>query len=563
MILGTPSLQEFPLPTSPFSHNSTTPPAALRSHRTTRSRWTIVPVVAVLSGLAMLPHAGSPAILGMGATSSHPQEPDLAAPSPSPSLAVSDTAAAYEPVPDQTELDVLPIARQSDTTPPISTTAPPEPTASDGSPTATSASSDSPASATGVPLVVESGITFFVDSSGSDANAGSAEAPWASLQHAFDVAPAGATVYVRAGNYSGARLSRSGLTIANYAAEAPVVSGTLLIDAVTSATVRGLVAQGATATFQAGFHVLDSSGVTLEGNTARGNSLGMYLDNATDAVIEENTLTDNAYGLEIHGRTDGTTVRANLITSNNSLLDSGRSAGGVNFYRTSGGLLFADNTVTHNREVALEIYGASDLVIRGNVLTGSNDLIETGTEQGWACNNLKIVHNIGYNSGALEPHESGFYLRCASNSLVAHNTLVGLDRFAFGIMAGGPFAGSIEGLRIVNNIAAFGRPYSLDACLPDSVVIDYNVSHPATGPVNGDAVAWVACAGEQAHSVDQLRALTGYDRNGVMADPQFIDAVSGDYRLAAGSPALDMALKISGINDQNGGAGPDAGRWER
>lgn len=407
------------------------------------------------------------------------------------------------------------------------------------------------------------GPAFYVAPSGDDANPGTEEAPWRSLQHAFDATPAGGIAYMRGGTYQGASLTRSGVAVASYAGETAVVNGTVEIRGVIAAMIHGLVAQSATETFRAGFHIVDSQGVTLTSNVARGNSLGIFLENTTASALVGNTMTGNAYGLEVHGRTDGTTVSGNTITQNNGYLDPGRSAGGVNFYRTSGGITFAGNTVSHNREVALEIYGASDLLISGNVLTGSNDLIETGTESGWSCNNLRVIHNLGYNSGTTEPHESGFYLRCASNSLVAHNTLVGLDRFAFGLMSGGPFGGSIENLRIVNNIAAYGRPYSLDSCLPNSVTIDYNLTQPTAGPLNGDAVAWVACQSTQAHSIEELRAMTGYDVNGALADPRFVNVAAGDYGLGADSPAIDAALTLSGINDGYVGSAPDTGRWER
>src|SRR3989337_1263364 len=67
---------------------------------------------------------------------------------------------------------------------------------------------------------------------------------------------------------------------------------------------------------------------------------------------------------------------------------------------------------------------------------------------------------------------TGLLLRCASDSLLAHNPFDGLDHYAFYVAAGGSFAGSIAGLRIVDNVIYRGRAYSLTSGLPTSLVID-------------------------------------------------------------------------------------------
>ncbi|MBE0342012.1 DUF1565 domain-containing protein, partial [Paenibacillus sp. 28ISP30-2] len=52
---------------------------------------------------------------------------------------------------------------------------------------------------------------YYVATSGSDSNAGTSDAPWKTLQHAADVAPAGSTVYVRGGVYNQKlKITRSG-----------------------------------------------------------------------------------------------------------------------------------------------------------------------------------------------------------------------------------------------------------------------------------------------------------------------------------------------------------------
>jgi parallel beta-helix repeat protein len=336
------------------------------------------------------------------------------------------------------------------------------------------------------------------------------------------------------------------------------------VKGVSSGTLRNLVFTGATNTFAAGLRVDSSSGVKVINNRLAGNSLGLFLFNARNTLVEHNVVTDNAYGIEVHGATDGTVIRSNRIDENDRYLDPSRSAGGMNLYKTSGGITVSDNTFFGNNEVAVEIYAASSITLIGNSMTGSNDLIETGTESGLRCDNLRIIRNVGWNSSiGVGGEERGFYLRCASNSIVAHNTLDGMDRFAFGLYTGsGSFAGSIEGLRLYNNIGSNGRVYSIDSPMPSSVAIDYNLATTATGPVNGGTLAYVYGKGNTS-SWDTWRSWTGYDSHGVGTNPVFVDRANRDYRLASGSPAIDRATYLQGWNDAYAGAAPDMGRYER
>ncbi|EHS57085.1 parallel beta-helix repeat-containing protein, partial [Paenibacillus sp. Aloe-11] len=77
------------------------------------------------------------------------------------------------------------------------------------------------------------GTEYYVATSGSDSNTGTSDAPWKTLQHAADVAPAGSTVYVRGGVYNQKlKITRSGsasqgpIVFTNYGTETAVIDGT-------------------------------------------------------------------------------------------------------------------------------------------------------------------------------------------------------------------------------------------------------------------------------------------------------------------------------------------------
>ena len=63
-------------------------------------------------------------------------------------------------------------------------------------------------------------------------------------------------------------------------------------------------------------------------------------------------------------------------------------------------------------------------------------------------------------------------------------------------------------------------------------------------------------------TLSALRSGTGFEANGKSADPTFMASTSGDWRLKLGSPAIDAAIVIPGINDHYVGKGPDIGALE-
>src|SRR5262245_52151644 len=59
-----------------------------------------------------------------------------------------------------------------------------------------------------------SAATYFVATTGSDANIGSSSAPWRTLQHAVETIAPGDAILVRSGSYAGCRIRSSGTSLA-------------------------------------------------------------------------------------------------------------------------------------------------------------------------------------------------------------------------------------------------------------------------------------------------------------------------------------------------------------
>ena len=382
-----------------------------------------------------------------------------------------------------------------------------------------------------------------VAADGSDDADGSAAHPWATIAHAVEAIEPGRTIRVGPGTFAGAEIDRPGLAVVG-TSRRTVVSGGLIVRA-DGVRLEGLAVGGRDQAYQGGITVRDARDVTIVGNSVSGNSFGVYLIDALGAHVAGNQISDNAYGIEIHGRTDGVVIEGNRIADNDRPLDDARAAGGLNLYLTSGPVLVRDNDFADNDEVGIEIYGASNVEIRGNRFSGSSDMIETGTEDGRPCDDLRIHRNVFYNDAiGDDSEERGIYLRCASRSVVERNTFDGLDRFAIGLYAGeGGFNGPLEDLSIRHNILAWGRAFSVDSAMPGSVTIDANVLFPCKVgdcPILGHQVAFVAGHGGTERFAT-FRAWTGFEASGLVSDPQFVDRGGRDYRVAAGSPASGLA----------------------
>ena len=136
---------------------------------------------------------------------------------------------------------------------------------------------------------------------------------------------------------------------------------------------------------------------------------------------------------------------------------------------------------------AFSIYAASNWTISDNVTWNNRNVMETGTDTAKTpCDNNTFVRNVNYAATTVD-RTVGMVLRCASNMLVANNTFDGIQYFVFDISHDyGGWGGSIDGLRILNNIISGpAEVYGIDTWpLPTSVVVDYNlINHTGTSQI--------------------------------------------------------------------------------
>ncbi len=514
------------------------------------------------------------------------------APAPDPTPAPTPTPPA---TPTPTPSPTPPATPTPTPTPPATPTPTPSPTPpATPTPTPTPPATPAPtptSTAPASPTPTLPGNARYVAPYGDDGNDGSAGSPWRTLQKAANSVSAGTTVLVRAGTYAPFVMSRSGtsaapIKFAAYPGESPVVDGRDAIDytvrlfRVSYVDVEGLTVQGGYAELHHGGGIMvdGSSHVRVVGNLVRNNkAFGVRSQNSTHVLIDDNEVTGNAVGVHIGNSGEGTVISNNRIHHNTRMMVNTPDIGhddaggeGVAFVKTTGHVVARGNYVWGNRSPsydygwdggAFSIYAASNWEITDNVTWDNRNVLETGTDANRTpCNGNSYTRNLNYGDTTAD-RTVGMVLRCASNTLIANNTFHGMQYWVFALSHYlGGFGGSIDGLRIVNNVISIshGKVYGIDTALPDSVVVDYNIVHQMPG-----AGYLATVMGSGTNSLTTFRTWTGFEAHGMVADPRFVDPAGDNFLLGSDSPAVDAGTLIGGVTDGFRGAGPDLGYQER
>jgi parallel beta-helix repeat protein len=358
----------------------------------------------------------------------------------------------------------------------------------------------------------------------SDSGPGTKARPFCTIGKAAAVVAAGDVVEVAAGSYrEKVNVPRSGTSRAPIVFKAaPRATVTVLglehgfeISGRSWITITGF---NVTDTVSYGIKVSSSSSITLSNNhvsnagePAQGQAQsGIYAQNVADSVISGNTVDHNSsYGIYLLSSARNQ-VRGNIVFSNAQGFR--RAASGIRLYGSTGNTI-SSNISHHNEDSGIEAYASSH-------------------------DNL-IVNNDAYLNG-----DHGIDLLGSKTNRVVSNTVY--DNVTAGInVEGGSTGATMRNNICINDGLDSPRTNSnirVDAASVSDTTLNRDLVYLSRP---GIMIIWGAT---RYTSLAAFRTATGQEAQGIEADPKFADPAAGNFRLLAGSPAIDSA--DSGANGQ-------------
>jgi hypothetical protein len=372
------------------------------------------------------------------------------------------------------------------------------------------------------------GDTYYVDPAGSDLTGdGSAGNPWQTIRYAATQVSAGDTVLINPGSYDGGVVVETPGTSAapiTFSGRGPgvVIEGSggdrdaFFITAADYIVVEGLTIQHAD---RAGLRISLSDHVTVRDSTFIDNGRwGVFTDFSDDTLIEnvESYGAVEEHGIYISNSSDYPTIRnsrihhnyANGIHMNGDLSQGGD--GVISFGLIEGNVIY-ENGVGGGSSINMD--GVTDTVVRNNLLYDNH---ASGIS----------VYQIDGGSGS-------------QNNRLVNNTIVMPSDGRWGINI--PET-SDTGNQVYNNIIFSHHSWrgSILIAEPDlgGFGSDYNIVVNRFSTDGGDSTI----------DLPDWQAL-GYDTHSFIATPDelFVDPSLHDYRLKAGSPAIDAGTPLADV----------------
>jgi len=378
--------------------------------------------------------------------------------------------------------------------------------------------------------------TYYVATSGNDGSAGTATAPWRTLQYAAGRVQAGDTVIVRAGSYAGFVLGWD--FPQNGTAGAPITFSAdpgVIITSRNNKTADGINLEGASYITITGFTVNNADGsITRAGIRTVENNHVIIRNNVCDKNGTWGIFTSHSDDLLIEGNVATHAVSQHGIYVSNACVRP----------------VVRGNTIYGNYACGLHMNG--DISMGGNgiiseALIENNVIYENGVGGGSAINCDGVINSVFRNNLCYTAHGAGisFYQIDAAapstDNLVVNNTIDVASNGKWAIQLHNGSSGNVLFNNIfLNHNTSHGSIHIDDGSSLAGTVSDDNIfiagSHAVT---TDDDSSYLSLVGWQA---------LGYDTHSRTADwsALFLDWTTGNYHLAAGSPAIDAGAATLG-----------------
>jgi hypothetical protein len=447
----------------------------------------------------------------------------------------------------------------------------------------------------------QTATTFYVATTGNDANPGTSTSPWKTIQHAANTVTAGATVDIRGGTYNeSVTINVSGsasagyITFQSYPGEQAIVDGTGLkvsdetglinISGQNYVKIVGLEVRNystsSTANVPVGIWITGAdSYIQILGNhihdiktTAKGcdaNALGLAAYGTDGAHSINNLIIDGnevdhltlgcSESLTVDGNVQNWSITNNIVHDNNNIaidaigFESVSSSTSTDQARDG---VISGNTVynitsygnpAYGKEYASDgIYcdGCTRVTIERNVIHNTDFGVEVASEwSGKLSSYVTVRNNLVYNNNAAGLTIGGYD---SSRGGTDHCNFVNNSFYDNDTKNTGAGEFQIQYYStnnlFENNIVYAGSQnlFIYGYTASSGVTADYNVYYSAGGATNSNWT-WkmIAYTG-----FGPYRTASGQDVHSVFANPQYVSLTTADLHVQATSPAKDAGANL-------------------
>jgi parallel beta-helix repeat protein len=284
--------------------------------------------------------------------------------------------------------------------------------------------------------------TFYVATTGSDANPGTQQLPWRTIQKAASTLQPGDAVLIGQGTYNEKVVPRnsgtatSPIVYRNYGTDVVVIDGQglrnscIYVSGLAYLEFYGLTVRGATSDWPtAGLYVRDGSHhITISGMLAEGNRFGFFIHGDT-APVANVTLRDSTAqrntgsGIFLYKKVYDSVIGPGNRSNANSGADDSY---GLDITTDFPGLQsngarnieVVDNEFASNEEQGMRTWNAVGVFIHGN---HSHHNGATGIQLEDGSKNIVVMDNICDNNAQTWEYETGAWVDDSENVLVTGN----------------------------------------------------------------------------------------------------------------------------------------------
>lgn len=457
-------------------------------------------------------------------------------------------------------------------------------------------------------VLLASGVSYYVSTSGSDNNPGTVGSPWRTIQHAAKSVQAGDIVYVRAGVYNEAvtvtvsgSASSGYVTFQSYPGELATVDGTGLKVVSGQSGLFNITNQNYVAI--SGFEMRNFTsssdaqvpiGIYLTGADSYVQILNNHVHNiTTTAPATPNNCASNALGIAIYGNQAPGSI--NHLTLNGNEVDHNKT--GCSETMTLNGnvenFTVTNNLIHDNNNIGIDAIG-----FEGTSPQPAYDQARNGTISGNTVYNITSYGNPDYGK---QYSADGIYVDGGTNIIVERNTVHNADLNvelasehsgkvtsyitlrnnliyagnSNGISIGGYDSkrGGTDHCNIVNNTLynndtkqtgsgefqvqyyatnnVFKNNILYTVASQDLFINNYTASE--SNPADVDYNLYYSMDAANAQWIWNSTTYTGFsayqsgtgkDTHGMFVDPQFINTKTPNFDLNSSSPAINAGINL-------------------